>query len=482
MSCRRSHHRASCAAAVVVALAAPPMLAATGDPRRTEAAGGAAEEAERPVERVRVAASVALREVASPVARVLVRLEEAAELPVLDRSGSWVRVAAGGRTGWVDLAAVEAAGGEEGGGPAAAGGEGSAGAASGSGSAGAVGGRQDGSTRASPAPSSAPGGDVSETAVGGGAAAGGSAPELVPVTSDPAAALLAAARAALGSEVQELVWGRFSLLTDRPEHSLIAIGERVAAALPALHARRYGLEAGEVEARAGDGALLPPRLGTIVLFGRDADYRAVLATLAGDLVATDLAGHAGGGVAVLPLGGRTARQAAGTLIHEIAHLLNQRAFGPELPAWLDEGLAGDLELVEVGSGGELIESRWAEGSSGYRGRRTRTGPLVALDRLLGDAARGRLETLPDLMALDRTTLVASPRRAELYALAALWVRFLLDDPARAAGFRRFLPALATTAPPPADGGATLLAETLATDLPALERPFRRWLQDLARRH
>jgi hypothetical protein len=264
---------------------------------------------------------------------------------------------------------------------------------------------------------------------------------------------------------------------------MVPLGQRIAAGLPALHARRYGLAAEEPAAAPGEPPLLPSRRGTIVLFGRDTDYRAVLATLAGDLASTNLAGHAGGGVAVLPLGDRTARQAAGTLIHEIAHLLNQRAFGAELPAWLDEGLAGDLELVEVGSGGELIESRWADGpAAGYRGRRTRFGPLVALDRLLADAARGRLETLPDLMALDRPTLVASPRRAELYAQAALWVRFLLDDPARAAAFRRFLAALAASRAPLTDGGAAQLADTLATDLPALEHPFRRWLHDVARRH
>lgn len=385
-------------------------------------AGEVAAEGERRAT-VRVPAGSALREVASPVAGVLAVLEEAAELPVLDRSGDWVRVALGERTGWVDLAAA------------------------------------------------APDAD------------GPPEPDglLQPAGAETAVALLAAARDVFGAAGTELDWGRFAVVTDRPDHPLLPLGARIAAELPALHARRYGLPE-EPAASPGEAALLPPRRGTIVLFGRDADYLEVLAGVAVEAAAQALAGYAEGGVAVLPLGDRTARQAAGTLVHEIAHLLNQHAFGPGLPPWLDEGLAGDLELVEIGAGGELIEARWAEGPLGYRGRRTRTGPLIALDRLLTDAARGRLETLPELLALDRRSLVSSPRRPELYALTALWVRYLLDDPDRAAAFRRVLAALAAPASTPTDGGAALLAEALATDLATLERPFRRWLQDLARRH
>jgi hypothetical protein len=431
---------------------------------------------------VRVVAGTALREVASPVALVLARVEDDAELPVLDRSGDWVRVAYGDRTGWVELvaapgdpAAGEAAGDvsrEPSAGEAARGSEARGEAAGGEAT-------RDGTTTAGGAvggePTAAgrpPGGRM---ATGDDAAPRGLLPR---AEADPAAALLEAADRRLGPGARRLAWDRFAVVTDAPGHPLLALGERVAAALPALHRERYGLDA---DGPSGSGALAPAALGTVVLFARDADYRAFLAATAGDGAARDFAGHAGGGVAALPLGDRTARRAGATLLHELAHLLNQRALGPGLPPWLDEGLAGDLELVEIGAAGNLLAERWAEGATRYRGERGRSGPLLALDRLLADAARGRLETLPQLAALDRAALAASPRRAELYALAALWVRFLLDDPGRASALRTMLATLAAApGAPPSDGGAALLAAALGGDLAALERPFRVWLRDLAR--
>jgi hypothetical protein len=436
--------------ALTLALIATPVRSQEGDERLSpapRAADGSGESAAAALEVVRLPAGTALHEVSSPVARVLARLEEAADLPVLDRSGTWVRVVAGEQSGWVDLAGVsDGAGGAE---------------------TATVQGRE------------TTGGDAAGAAAAAAASRG--ALDLLP-TAGSAGELLAAVRAILGEAGHELSWGRFEVITDRPDHPLISLGERIAAALPDLHARRFGLVGGSPAAgEGGGGALVPHRLGTVVVLTRDADYRTVLASLAGEAARLDLAGNAGGGVAVLPIGGRTTGQAAGTLVHEIAHLLNQRALGTALPPWLDEGLAGDLELVDVGTRGELDDSRWAQGPPDQRGRRGRSGPVVVLDRLLADAGRGRLETFERLAALDRTTLVASPRRAELYALAALWVRFFLAEPERAAGFRRFLGTLSATEAAPADGGAALLAEALATDLGTLEAPFRRWLHDLARR-
>jgi hypothetical protein len=464
---------------------------------------------------VRVAAGTALREVASPVALVLARVEEDAELPVLDRSGDWVRVAYGERTGWIELdvapgdpaadeAADEAAGevarepsaGQAAGGSEARG-ETAGGAATpdGTTTAGGAGGGEPPTAGRPPSgrlgsgDEATPRGGGEPTAAGrppGGRSATGddAAPRgLLPrAEADPAAVLLAAVDRRLGLGARRLAWDRFAVVTDAPGHPLLALGERVAAALPALHRERYGLDAdGPSGSPTGAGALQPPALGTVVLFARDADYRAFLADTAGAGAARDLAGHAGGGVAALPLGDRTARQAGATLLHELTHLLNQRALGPGVPPWLDEGLAGDLELVEIGAAGNLLAERWAVGATRYRGERGRSGPLVVLDRLLADAARGRLETLPQLTALGRAALAASPRRAELYALAALWVRFLLEDPGRAAALRTVLATLAAApGAPPADGGAALLAEALEADLATLERPFRVWLRDVAR--
>ena len=364
-----------------------------------------------------VPAGAVLRLVASPVGLPVAVLEAEAELAVLDRSGGWVRVAVGEATGWVDLGA----------------------------------------------------------------------PVFVEeVAEEGAADLVAAARRLLGGGARELRWGRFVVLTDRPDHPLLAIGERMAGDLPGIAARRHGHRepapvAEEGLAPSSIAAPLAAPLGTVALFAREDDYRAFLATVTGDDAALLLAGHAADGVAALPLADRTARQAGALLLHELAHLVSHAALGAGLPPWLDEGLAGDLELVAIGDDGGLDPERWAEGATGYRGRRGRAGPLVALDRLLVDHARGRLETLPDLAALDRAALAASPRRGELYALAALWVRFLLDEPARADALRRTLAALADSSTAPADGGAALLAAALGADLATVERPFRHWLRDLARR-
>lgn len=399
-------------------------------------------------ELVRVPAGAVLRQVASPVGLAVAVVDEAAELTVLDRSGGWVRVAFGGETGWVDLVAAEAV--------PHPGGNGEPG-------------------ERNQAPAAAP---RSDRAAARGAGPPPASPEEAPIRpflGDAAAQRLAEARVLLAGRGEDRVWGRFAVVTDAVRHPLLPLGERLAGELPALYARRYGLPASA-----------PSALGTAVLFAREADYRSFLALVDGGVAGADvagagLAGHAAAGVAALPLADRTAGQAGALLVHELTHLLSAAALGPHLPPWLDEGLAGDLELVEIGADGTLDESRWAEGPTRYRGRPARTGSLLALGRLLADAARGRLETLPELAALDRPGLLGSPRRAELYALSALWVRFLLAEPARAAGFRAFLADLAAAPAPPLDGGAAALGRSLGTELPALERPFRVWLADLARR-
>ncbi|HEX2164129.1 MAG TPA: hypothetical protein VHM02_09290, partial [Thermoanaerobaculia bacterium] len=175
-------------------------------------------------ERVAVPAGTPVREVASPLGRVLWTVEAAAELPVLDRSGEWVRVAEGERSGWVELTTAPAA---------------------------EVGRQEDGG--------------------------------------DPVAdRLLAAARDGLGGQLRELSWGRFAVLTDLPEHPLLAVGERIAAELPALHARRHGFAEPAPTGAVAEGLpaapaplLVAPPLGTLVLFAREADYRAYLAATAG---------------------------------------------------------------------------------------------------------------------------------------------------------------------------------------------------------
>ena len=216
-----------------------------------------------------------------------------------------------------------------------------------------------------------------------------------------------------------------------------------------------------------------------------APSRAAIPSLPASSRASSLAGQAVPEIAALTVQGSPPTDVAHTLIHEATHLLVGRTLGHTVPLWLDEGLAGALELERIDRRGRLIAGplRARPGGLGVRGRLE--GPLAALAGLLADAHRGRLERLDDLLALERIDLYRSPRRRELYALTALWVRYLLEGEGgeHAPRFRVWLAAAADDPPlreDAADGTASL-PDRLGRTPEELDRGFRTWLHDLASR-
>jgi hypothetical protein len=376
------------------------------------AAGSLAAQAAGPeaTETVELPAGAALRLLASGAAPVVAVLEKAVEAEVLDRHGDWVRVRGTESTGWVDLSA-------------------------------------------------APG------------------PTGPPATAGDAAADLGRARELLGDGARLVALPGFDMLTDVDDPPLLEPLERLAREVLAEYPRRYGLSlpagaAAEPPAAGGPAARPAAPLGTLVLFTDGADFDAFTAATGG--AGGAFTGRTAGSVAALTAAGRGRRELYRLIVHELAHLLNRAAFRAPPPVWLEEGLAGDLELVPVGDDGGLLDVPLGGEALRLAGGGRAYGPLIAVDRLRLEAERGRLETPADLAGLDRAAWDASPRRAEIYALAALWVRFLVagegaGGEARAAAFRG---ALAAAARGDGDGVPTLGAAT--------ERDFRLWLLELGR--
>lgn len=384
-------------------------------------------------------AGTRLHLLANPAAPVVATLEADSEAEVLDRHGDWLRVRAGEVTGWWngDLSVPE---------PSAP----------------------------------APGTSTSTSESGGIDAASirlgathrtGAGPEDW-ATRNRA---LADASAHMGPAARTLRVGPFALRTDVDDEALLASLEVLAGHLSDAYAQRYGLPAPtrspDSADSTSDALLVTPasEAGTLILFAQPESYRA----FSGD---DRHAGHTAGRVAALALDDDP-RRTRRVFAHEVGHLLNRWAFAAEPPIWLDEGLAGDLELFPSREDGTLSLAALGRRAARLAGGGRPYGPLVPLDRLILAGHVGRLETLAILAAVDRPTLLDSPRRADLYALSALWVRFLLDDggagEAQSAVFRGHLQEFATaTTPPP-------LPESLAS--PALDRTFRNWLESTAKR-
>ncbi len=176
-------------------------------------------------------------------------------------------------------------------------------------------------------------------------------------------------------------------------------------------------------------------------------------------------GHAGRGVLAFFAEGRSPQALARTLIHEIGHLLNNRAVALRLPPWLEEGMASDLGSVWV-EGTPDESTDWADIWSLLT-----NGPDLSLLRLAGTHEIGKLPPVGVLMSLDYKTFHSSPAYA--YTHAAAFLRFLLDseDAGRGEPFRAFLKRVA------AGHGATpaLLLRQLGTDVDELDERFRVWL-------
>lgn len=283
---------------------------------------------------------------------------------------------------------------------------------------------------------------------------------------EPAPPALGEARRWLGPALRAGHLGPFDLLTDVDDAALLDRLDAVARGLPALFAERYGLrtDGGEDPATAG---------WTVVLFADAGDYRAfadhVARATGRDPAELDYVGHAVGRLAVLSVAERPER----LLLHETGHLMLRRTLGHEPPVWLDEGIAGDLEMMTVDSAGRLLPARLDRAALPRRRLRQRTGPLARLDELAEAARRHRLPPVGPLLAVERRELATSPRRPALYALTALFVRYLLEGAGGdvAERFRGYLAA----------GAGGDLPSALEMEPTELDHGFAGWLTDVEAR-
>lgn len=252
------------------------------------------------------------------------------------------------------------------------------------------------------------------------------------------------ARARLGTGLVEDTCGPYPLLTDADDRALLDSCTRLATVLDQAYRTRYGI------APRGRPA------ATIVLFTRQRDFRSFASDrgLAAGYAALTRATE---GFLALYRGEQGRRAVLRTLVHELTHLVNRRAIGPDLPRWLSEGLSDGLGDT-ASEGGELLPLTGVEGSEGEAKRLALAygeNRVVSLRRLL---------TLED-DAFDRQAVSYD------YEQSAMVVRFLLAEPARAGAFRAFLAELATK--------ETYDAERLRTALgvswSALDRDFESWL-------
>lgn len=372
-------------------------------------------------ERVAVPAGTRLHERPHSRSPVPATVDAASELPLIGRDGGWVRVRYGARKGWVLLDPAQGGG---------------------------------------------------DTGVRGA------------VRADPV--LLAKAVARLGGEAgrrSTTVIGPWTLHTDLDVErgaDLLVFLDRIAAQVPEIYRRRYGLESTAPADPVGGEA--------VVLFAREADYRA-FAEEGAALSGLEEGGFAGFGIAALYAEERGRSELASLLVHELTHLLNARALGAATPPWLEEGLAEDLAHAGIGRAG-LLDPDSLSGRAQGRGlpapgeppgaatapilvTTTTGGARAALARVVGTLERGRLPPLAELTSLDWWQITTPALRAVAYAESAFFVRFLLDpDGGRAKSFREYLRSIAAGGPSGADALLTLTGENWQT----LEAAFHRWLR------
>ncbi|MEM7352975.1 MAG: hypothetical protein AAF657_19415 [Acidobacteriota bacterium] len=278
---------------------------------------------------------------------------------------------------------------------------------------------------------------------------------------------LAAARKYLRGRERVSKVGPYALYTDSLDDGLIAYLGVVAASLDRLYAERTGLRPTGTPAEA------------VVLYQSDIAYR-LLQRQTEQIAGLASTGHNAEGVAVLYVGGRSWEAVAKTLVHEIVHCINRRAVGPQLPPWLDEGLADDLAQARIDD--DAIVHPGELGGKQYKqdGKFRVEGGLSTLWQLRQAARESRMPTLEALSGMDWETFV-EPQAAELhYGVASFWVRYLLDpsNRRRVAATRSFLAAVAAGKP----ATAQALRSKLGEDWAVLDAGFAEWIEALAERH
>lgn len=284
---------------------------------------------------------------------------------------------------------------------------------------------------------------------------------------------LAFARSLLGPDERQLAVGEWRLYTDVRDPELLQRLDRVARRLPRHYHRRFDV----------DPAAEP--LEAVVLFASTDSLRR-FASAGGARRSTRA--FARDGIAALAMADRPADLVVQDLVHELTHLLNRRVFASLPPAWLEEGLAGDLAFCRVEENGGLAlgslsgeqtvreEPRYREGGwFSVDMRVEETGPLAALRFLQRDLDSGRAPLPTTWIALDRDRFLASDGRRSRYDAATFFVRYLLDGGNRTLRrrFLGYLRRLATEAEPPS------FETVLDQDPSGLDAAFAEWLAGLS---
>ncbi len=256
----------------------------------------------------------------------------------------------------------------------------------------------------------------------------GSQPALpLPLPSrDPDPEVLAAATELLAASRGPGKLGPYTLYTDVENRGLLIFLSAVTAQLESMYVSRYGLEP------------LPGAREAVVLFASEASYLRFLEA-APEVPQVSVPGMLRAGVVATYSEGRGWSEVAGTLIHELTHLLNKRALGPALPPWLEEGLADDLAQSRIE--GLRVFPGTLGGSSVRTGARTEyKGGQAAVIELARAVSDNDLPPLRTLVTLDWETFQLTDRRFLRYGHSSFFVRSLLDspDPGLATAFRGFL--------------------------------------------
>ncbi len=283
---------------------------------------------------------------------------------------------------------------------------------------------------------------------------------------------LALAVSLLAGDPEPVAAGPFLVYTDVKGRRKRELLYKAAKHLADAYEQRYGLS--------------PQRRASfaVVVFDRERSYRQFEDSVA-DLRQLDAEGHAGSGVAALVAEGRSPQEAAALLVHELAHLLNRRAFHASLPPWLEEGIANDLAYCRLDRAGRLQPQTLGgqgfiveiPGPADRFGRRAFSGtvhiegPLASLSLLKRKIAAGEAVPLPELLDLTWREFVAPEGRELRYVESTFLVRYLLDE-LSADAFRRFLTDL--QAGGAADAPALLGAMDVGWE--RLASGFERWIE------